>query len=286
MTVIFVHPPKTAGSTIARIMDREYNPLYICNIDGRFYYWSFERISGWPKERLAKIKVFKGHMPFGLHTFLPQPSSYITILRDPVSRTISEYHYRKHLRHPVLDRDAKTLTLEEYVTTVPYNNPQTKMIAGIRVPYQYHFYSVLSSYNLYTGPCTAETLEIAKANLSQYFSLIGLTERFDETLALGKILFGWKIPFYISMKQGPKLTKKDDVSPQQRSLIAECHQFDMELYRFAASLFDEAVAKHAERVSVELDSVRDAKNSGAMHWTYHRIGAMFRRQFIRARCAI
>jgi hypothetical protein len=287
IALIFVHPPKTAGSTLSRIMDWEYSPRHICNIDGRFYYWSFQRVSRWPKERLAKMKLFKGHMPFGLHRFIPQPTTYITVLRDPINRTISEYYYGRHRRtHPIVDRDAKRLSLEEYLAKVPYNNPQTKAIAGVDLPYQYHFYTALPSHHFYSGPCTAETLETAKANLSRHFSLVGLTERFEETLALAKVLFGWKIPYYTSIRQGPKRPKKEDVSPQQRALIAEYHKFDMDLYSFGVSLFDRVIAEHGERLSLELDSIRRAKNPGAIRSVYHRCGSIIRRHFIRMRCAM
>ena len=39
-----------------------------------------------PPARLRKTRMFKGHMLFGLHEILPQPSTYITVLRDPVDR--------------------------------------------------------------------------------------------------------------------------------------------------------------------------------------------------------
>ena len=285
--LIFVHPPKTAGSTLSRIMDWEYNPLHICHIDGRFYYWSLERVSRWPKERLAKMKLFMGHMPFGLHRFIPQPATYMTVLRDPIDRTISEYHYRLNRRtHPIADRDAKRLSFEEYVATVPYNNPQTKAIAGVEFSYNYHLYSIVPSYRFYSGPCTAETFEIAKKNLARYFCLVGLTERFEETLALAKVLFGWKIPCYTSIREGSKRPKKEEVSPRQRALVAKYHKFDMDLYDLGVSLFDRAIAEHAERVSVELNAIRHAKNPGAMRSAYYRGGSFIRRHFIRTRCAM
>jgi hypothetical protein len=285
--LIFVHPPKTAGSTLSRIMDWEYSPRSICNIDGRSYYLSYQRVCGWPSERLATMKLFKGHIPFGLHRFTPQPTTYITILREPINRTLSEYYYRRHRRtHPIADRDAKRLCLEEYLAKVPYNNPQTKAIAGVDVPCNYRFYTIVPSYHFYSGPCSAETLEIAKANLSRHFSLVGLTERFDETLALAKILFGWKIPCYTSIRQGPKRRTKEEVSPQQRALIAEYNNYDMELYSFGVSLFDRAVAEHAERFPLELESVRGAKNPGAIRSVYHRSRSVIRRHFIRMRCAM
>jgi hypothetical protein len=268
-------------------MDREYSPLQICNIDGRFYYWSFQRVSGWPKERLAKMKLFKGHMPFGLHEFIPQPATYITVLRDPIDRTISEYYYALHRRtHSIVDRDAKRLSLEEYVAKVPYTNPQTKAIAGVYPPYHYHFYTALPSHHIFSGPCTAETLETAKANLCRHFSLVGLTERFEETLALAKVLFGWRIPYYTSIRRGRKRPKNADVSPQQRTLIAEYNKFDMDLYNFGVSLFDRAIAEHTERLALERDSIRRARNPGSTRSVFLRCGSVIRRHFIRMRCAM
>jgi len=70
------------------------------------------------------------------------------------------------------------------VRAVRYDNPQTKAIAGIE------WYTILPSYRVYCGLCTVETLETAKEQLSRYFCLIGLTERFEETLALAKVLLG------------------------------------------------------------------------------------------------
>src|SRR6266446_2152495 len=102
-------------------------------------------------------------MPFGLHRALPQASRYITLLRDPIDRTVSEYYYRRHRRtNPIADADAKLLNIEDYVRAVPYDNPQTKAIAGIECAYNYHWYTILPSYRVYCGLCTVETLETAK----------------------------------------------------------------------------------------------------------------------------
>jgi galactose-3-O-sulfotransferase len=285
--LIFVHAPRTAGSTLSRIMDWEYEPLEICDVDGRFYYWSFQKISRWPKERLAKMRLFKGHMPFGLHRYMPQAARYITLLRDPIDRTASEYYGRRYRRtHPIADRDAKLQSFEEYVKTVPYDNPQTKAIAGVQCVYEYHWYTVIPSYRVYCGPCTAETLEIAKRNLSRYFCLVGLTERFEETLALAKIMFGWKIPYYTAVREGVRRPKRDEISSRQRDVIAKYHEFDMELYRYGVSLFEQAVAKYGDRIAVACSEIREAGKPTAARSRYYKIRSFARRHFIRTHCAL
>jgi hypothetical protein len=285
-TIIFVHPPRTAGSTLSRIIHCEYDPRQICDIDDRFYFWSFQRVTSWPAQRLADIKAFNGHIPFGLHRYLPQDSTYITILRDPINRTISEYYARRHRRwHPIADRDAKRLTLKQYVETIAYNNPQTKAIAGIWKSFRYHYYSIRPSHDFYSAYCTREDLELAKYNLSKYFSLVGLTERFDETLALAKIVLGWQVAGYTCARENPMRLKERPISAEETAAIAEHNRFDLELYRFGASLFEKALRSHAQRLGEELDNVRAAKLSTGLNAVAHRVRSVIRRHRIRLRCA-
>src|SRR5438105_758705 len=78
------------------------------------------------KERLRKIRVFKGHMLFGLHEVLPQPATYITVLRDPIERTLSAYYFmRSYKLHPMYWKfKREKWTLEDFVNRLPRENVQ------------------------------------------------------------------------------------------------------------------------------------------------------------------
>ena len=129
-TIIFVHLPKCGGTTLNRLVEWEYLPTQVFSIDPSFFRWSYRRLLRWSPERLARMKVFQGHMPFGLHQRLPQAATYLTILRDPVDRGISEYYYAlSRIVHPE-HRAMKRLGLDEYIRLTPYANVQTKLIAG------------------------------------------------------------------------------------------------------------------------------------------------------------
>src|SRR5258708_6595833 len=128
-------------------------------IDPSFSRWSLRRCSRWPRERLARMQVFKGHMPFGLHERLPQPATYITFLREPVERVISEYYFARHYRlHPQYKR-MQAMSLEDYVRATPHHNLQTKLLAG-RGDYP----------DFLAGDCNEETLALARENLARHFS--------------------------------------------------------------------------------------------------------------------
>jgi hypothetical protein len=286
-TLIFVHAPRTGGSTLSRIMDWEYSPFQICDIDSRFYWWSFQRFANWSPERLAGVRLFKGHMPFGLHKYVPRSASYITLLRDPVDRTASEYYGKRYRRtHPIADRDAKIQGFEDYVKTVPYDNPQTKAIAGITCTYNYHWYTSMPSYRVYCGPCDADILETAKKNLRDYFCLVGITERFEETVALAKIMFGWKVPCFTICRQGAKRPGKSEITARQRDLVAKHNQFDMQLYSYGKLLFEQTVNEFSDRLPGTLETIERAAKPSSVQAMGYRARSFLRRHLIRTHCAM
>ena len=97
-SVIFLHIPKVGGTTVNRIIDRQYKPNTIYRVrddDSRHKRIQdcVDEFKLLPSSEKEEIEVVMGHMGFGIHNFLPQPSVYITMLRDPVERVISYYYY-------------------------------------------------------------------------------------------------------------------------------------------------------------------------------------------------
>jgi hypothetical protein len=234
-SVIFIHVPKAAGTTLNRLIEWEYPLLQIYSVDPYFFRWSTAHLWRLPKRRLKRFRVFKGHMMFGLHEILPQAASYITILRDPVDRVMSAFYFmRSYKLHPLYWKFRReNWSLEDFVTRLPRDNVQCKFIAGA----------------VYAEPCTAEICERAKENLVRYFSVAGLLERFEESLALMKLRFGWTLKNYSSFNVTRTRPNKRDLPKSTLDLIAERNRFDIELYECAAKLFQDAVTKNAGEVS-------------------------------------
>jgi hypothetical protein len=256
---IFVHLPKCGGTTLNRLIEWEYPPSRVFSIDPSFFRWSYRKLLRWSSERLGRMRVFQGHMPFGLHRRLPQEATYLTILRDPVDRGISEYYYAlSRYVHPE-HRTMKQLTLDQYVRLTPYANVQTKLLSG-QDP----------GYDFLGGECDDETLERAKDNLATHFSLIGLTERFDETLALAKTLFGWKVENYASFNVTRGRPKKEEIPGEIRSVIADRYHYDVQLYEYAVTLFDRAILRHRNQILNEVKTIAAVKNMARGRSYYFR----------------
>jgi hypothetical protein len=265
-TVIFVHLPKCGGTTLNRLIEWEYSPTRVFSIDPSFFRWSYRRLLRWPPERLARMKVFQGHMPYGLHSHLPQKATYMTILRDPVDRGISEYYYAlSRIVHPE-HRAMKRLGLDDYIRLTPYANVQTKLIAGQD-----------SGYDFLSGECDHDTLARAKENLTEHFSVVGLTDRFDETLALTKVLFGWQIENYGSFNVTKGRPKKDQVPSEIRNVIAERYQYDMELYEYATVLFEKSIAHHHDRIRAAVKTIAAVKSMSASRSCYFHASSAARK---------
>ncbi len=233
--LIFLHVPKSAGTTLNRLIEWEYPLLEMYSVDPVFFRWSRKRLFQFSAERLKRFRVFKGHMPFGLHETLARPATYITVLREPVDRVISAFYFMNNYKlHPNYWKFRREgWTLEDFVRRSTRENVQSKMMAGAD----------------YDEPCTADILAKAKENLNQHFRVVGLTERFEESLALMKLRFGWKFDTYSSFNVTRTRPKKRDLPSSTLDLIAARNRFDLELYNCATKLFQEAVDKNAAQVA-------------------------------------
>jgi len=243
--VIFLHLPKTAGTTLNRLIEWEYRLSEMYSIDPVLFEWSAAHLRKLPLARLRKTRMFKGHMLFGLHEILPQPSTYITVLRDPVERVLSAFYFmRSYWLHPLYWKlRREKWTIEEFVQRSTRDNVQCKILAGA----DYH------------APCTEAILEKASRHLSQRFSVVGLSERFEESLALMKLRFGWQLKSYSSFNVTRSRPKKGDLSSSTLDLIMERNRFDVALYQHAATRFEAAVRKQPDevnRIADELNTTR------------------------------
>ena len=268
--VIFLHVPKTAGTTLNRLIEWEYPLFEMYSVDPFFFTWSASHLWRLPPRRLKKTRMFKGHMLFGLHKILPQPATYITVLRDPIDRVMSAFYfantYKLHPLHRKFRREK--WTLEDFVRCLPRDNVQCKIVAGAE----------------YNSPCTGEIFEQAKENLFKHFSVVGLSERFEESLALMKLRLGWKLWRYSSFNVTRARPKKQDLTQATLDLIAAKNSFDVALYECAAKIFQTAINTHAAEVGQitrELEAAR-ARTQTALSSALFSIGAASRKAINRA----
>lgn len=258
-TLLFLHVPKTAGTTLNRIIEAQYSPLRIYTIPGGNRIWSIEHFKQLSEARRANLRVLKGHMGFGLHRLIPAPTTYFTMLREPVDQVASSYYYalshRGHPLHRVVVN--KKISLQQFIELAPWgNNLQTKLISGMAMAeinppqaLQAARQGIFLRDDEFPGrDCDEQALTEAKKNLRESFSVVGLTERFEESLAWMMIEYGWRVPYYQRFRKSAKRPKRDRFDSQVRRRIEASNSFDLELYDFGRQLFEQAIRTRREEV--------------------------------------
>jgi len=236
--LIFLHLPKTAGSTLRGTIERQYNSSSILHL----YESDFgEELAAIPPSQMDRLRVVIGHFYFGAHTFLSKPSAYITLLRDPIERIVSHYYYARRAPSHYFYDSARKLSLKEFVeycsrmsnksgTALGYcsDNDQTRQLAGqCGVP----------SF----GTSSDEMLNIAKRNLAEHFAVVGITEEFDRSLILITRILGWRHPFYTRQNVTRRHPRKDELPQETLDVIQAYNELDLELYCYAEKLFQKQI---------------------------------------------
>jgi sulfotransferase famil protein len=223
--IVFLHIPRTGGITLRTTMSLLYDRRLTTH--GVIRPEDAERA-----DSDSRIEVVQGHFDFGIHEALKRPCRYVTLLRDPIDRAISQYQYL--LEHPKsqfahVARSARDL--REWVLSMPseeVDNTQTRRLSGGRP---------------YTEPCSSEMLEEAAGRLaSRQIEVFGLTERFPESLVLMTEAFAWpQVPDVEPENATEGRLTRHDLDAATVRAIESRNEFDLELYRRASALFDARV---------------------------------------------
>jgi len=128
--IIFLHIPKTAGTTLREIVHTQYPAENIIAIYPDEPFMNMETFSQLPPKEKDTADIFIGHFSYGFHQHLSgnRPYKYATMLRHPLSRSLSLYNHLKNRQFEELE-----ISLSEILKSKQGNqfkNSQTRHIAG------------------------------------------------------------------------------------------------------------------------------------------------------------
>jgi hypothetical protein len=216
--LIHLHMPKTGGTTLKKIIKKNYPPSITFDVYDRA---NLDNILN--DLSTKKVKCIQGHMPFGVHEYFSQSSTYITLLRDPVDRVISEYYFIRSIPSHSLHETVSKMALKEFQEEERNKNAQTRYILGSGIG----------------KTLTADDLAEAKQNLQDYFSIVGITEMFNESVFLMGREFGWKHVNYRKKNVTKNRPSKAELSENLIEKMKENNELDIELYKFGKQLLEE-----------------------------------------------
>jgi SAM-dependent methyltransferase len=228
-TTIYLHIPKTGGMSLDRVLARNYEPVTVYDMYGELDE-ATRKLLAVPVEQRARIRLLKGHIPFGVHVHLPLPCVYFTLLRRPVDRIVSLYHFAQqtpghHLYRPIRVEGMSLLELVDAHITAEFDNQLIRDLANRR--------------DIQIGECTREVLELAQENVERYFTVVGLMERFDETVHLLAQAHGWRS--WLGAEVVNATANRGSRKPLDRAVlqhIQELNALDLEFYEWAVQRFE------------------------------------------------
>jgi hypothetical protein len=217
--LIFLHVPKTAGTSLREIFRGWFGPglleHYAGVHDGSLpvrHDVSALVSAGIP---LAIYGHFNRRRGFGVDDYYPEVRQFVTVLRDPFERTVSGYCHlvRQHQANPT--RPAPSEGLRDYL--------RSKRDGAI---------------SFFPGFVTAENYE---EMINRYFVEIGVVERLDVSLqrianALGRSVANAELP---------RLNVNTEPVPEVADLREEFmanHPLDYQMYQYACERLDKSDA--------------------------------------------
>lgn len=241
-SLFFLHIPKTAGTSLRELLSPRFSPAEIL---------AFERDDPpeLRREKLAGIDRYRfvhGHMPYVLAGRFERRPFVATILRDPLERAVSAFHY---MQGQVLGRVSaarardyaaagrmpigELVRLEPLAASRHLGNLQAWLLSTPNLNERFEY------GDDHRVAVSGSDLERAKEHLAAC-DFIGLTERMSESVELlAHALQGRPFGEVGTANRSPGRRAVAELDPPTVAALADLTAQDRELYTFACRLFEE-----------------------------------------------
>lgn len=242
----FLHIPKTGGTTLSTYIQNHFDHDLIYP---ETQWWHL--LMKFP-ENYQKYKLFLGHFGYYLYNILGKKPIYITMLRDPIKRTVSDFeNIKRNMPDELVDFFSKGKNISDFLNEPHWNwrltNLQVRYIATDRDvismmkpildDIKWPLYYITEPQRKLDGDKNDEELyEIAKTRLLSDFAFFGIQDRYEDSMLLLSYTFGWlPITEPIKLNIGQQ---NYNLEPNVITEIKKYNKYDEMLYNFAKEVFE------------------------------------------------
>jgi hypothetical protein len=226
----FVHMHKTAGTALyQRLLEQFPGPaIYPRRAEQKAHKASLhvDLLRQKFRERGHEVRMIAGHFPLCTTELLGVPFTTITVLRDPVERTLSSLRDMREREPMFHGRPLEKIYEDPIRFPCLIHNHMVKMLAITPDEMTDGALSVVDFDQTH--------LERAKENLAERIDVWGVQERFEELCDELARRFGWDL----GAPRFANRTTPVEVTDDFRERIARDNALDVALYRHARDLLD------------------------------------------------
>lgn len=221
----FVHMQKTAGTALWRRLQQQFGPpaMYPGPDDGSppDSVLSVDHLRARWAERRDEIEIVTGHFPLCTAELLDAPFLTLTLLRDPVERTLSFLRHHREQTPGDADRPLEAI-YEDPIRFELAHNHMVKMLS-------------LSVGEMTDGALTPVAFDrerLARAvRALDGIDVVGFQEDLEAFCDELTRRYGWDLGAPVFMNR----TEPVEVTGEFRARLARDNAFDVELYEYARS---------------------------------------------------
>ncbi|HEY7209894.1 MAG TPA: DUF4118 domain-containing protein [Bryobacteraceae bacterium] len=225
--VLFVHISKTAGTAFREAIAENYKQSEIAYVYPDPPGMLCGELSLLPLEQRRGFRLVAGHFQYGIHNFFPQDSVYVTIVREPVARIVSEHRYLLEKRGGEMELGSAAASLTQILerqATLNLDNLLVRCFSGI------------NERDLPVGAVNEGVYELALEHLRKEFCFVGHQERLAEAYAALQHKFGWKPRATFERVNVTRVGNEAEYEPA-RAAIEEHNRWDVKLYAEICRLY-------------------------------------------------
>ncbi|HSU62128.1 MAG TPA: sulfotransferase family 2 domain-containing protein [Bryobacteraceae bacterium] len=225
--ILFMHIAKTAGTAFREAMEENYKQSEIAYLYPDPPGFLIENLHLLPLEQRRAFRLVIGHFQYGIHDALPQPWTYVTVVREPVSRIVSHYRYALEMQSEDASGSDSAASLVEALerrATVNLDNLMVRCFSGV------------DEKDVPPGSIDSHVYALAVDHLRSAFSFVGHQERSDQAYAELHRRYNWKSRSTLTGVNKSRLSSERDYTPA-RAAIEHFNRWDCRLYTEICQLF-------------------------------------------------